>query len=188
MDIRVLKNEFRTKYIDYRRSLPESERAERDRKIAQNFQKLISYRHSSQILFYASTYDEINTEYLFSSALASGKTCYFPKCYEKSQMTFYRVDSPNGLCDDMFGIKAPIEEKNQYVPFPSDIILVPAITYDREGYRLGYGKGFYDRFLTDFLGIRIGFAYTDMIVPKLPRGRYDISVDILVTEKGVTSF
>ena len=52
-------------------------------------------------------------------------------------------------------------------------------------FRLGYGKGFYDRYLSEFKGSRIGIVYSDYIMPTVPRGRFDVSVDILLTENGV---
>ena len=57
--------------------------------------------------------------------------------------------------------------------------------YDRAGYRLGYGKGFYDRYLSAFSGCTIGVVYSDYILGEVPRGHFDVSVDILLTEKGV---
>ena len=112
-----------------------------------------------------------------------GKACYFPKCYEQSKMSFFRVYGRDELIADAYNIKAPANEKEKYSPLPSDIIIVPAMSYDSNGFRLGYGKGFYDRFLPNFMGTKIGLCYSDFISLSLPRGRYDISVDIIVTEK-----
>ena len=100
-------------------------------------------------------------------------------------MEYYRADSEEDLIEDKFNIKAPIESAEVYTPQPSDICIVPAMTYDRKGFRLGYGKGFYDRFLPKFMGVKIGFCYSSFMRNQLPRGRYDISVDSIITEKGV---
>ena len=62
---------------------------------------------------------------------------------------------------------------------------MPGLVYDKAGYRLGYGKGFYDRYLSHFSGCTLGVVYSDYILPTVPRGRFDVSVDILLTEKGV---
>ena len=100
-------------------------------------------------------------------------------------MEYFRADSEEELFQDKFNIKAPAETSEKYTPQPSDICIVPAMAYDKKGFRLGYGKGFYDRFLPNFLGIKAGFCYSDFIKNQLPRGRFDISVDMIITEKGV---
>ena len=66
------------------------------------------------------------------------------------------------------------------------LMAVPGIAFDDRGYRIGYGKGFYDRFLSSFDGSSIGVAYEDFILPVVPRGRFDEKVDVLLTENGVT--
>lgn len=185
-DIRVLKNELRAEYRQKRQNLSAEIKEELDLKIAKIFLNSISYKYANQILFYASTDEEISTKLIFETALKDGKKCFFPRCYEHSQMTYFRVNSEEDLIADKFNIKAPAETAEEYSHQPSDICLVPAMAYDKKGYRLGYGGGFYDRFLPGFLGIKTGFCYSSFIRNQLPRGRYDISVDMLITEKGVT--
>ena len=187
MDIRTYKNELRAQYSEKRKALSLQEKSKLDESITKRFLNMLSYRYSNQILFYASTDIEISTFDIFEKALKAGKSCYFPKCYENSQMSFYKVNSPDELVSDAFNIKAPMNETEIYKPQPSDIIIVPAMAYDSKGFRLGYGKGFYDRFLPDFLGTKIGLCYSSFMAESLPRGRYDISVDIIVTEKKVIS-
>jgi 5-formyltetrahydrofolate cyclo-ligase len=63
---------------------------------------------------------------------------------------------------------------------------VPCLSYDTYGYRIGYGKGYYDRFLSSFDGTKIGLCYSAFKSDRLPRGKYDIKLDIVITEKGVT--
>ena len=187
MDIRTYKNELRTKYSHKRKALSKEEKVKLDESIAKRFLNMLSFRYANQILFYASTDAEISTDEIFENALKAGKSCYFPKCYENSQMSFYKVNSSEELVVDAFKIKAPAFETEIYKPQPSDIIIVPAMSYDLKGYRLGYGKGFYDRFLPDFMGTKIGLCYSSFMAESLPKGRYDISVDIIVTEKKVIS-
>jgi large subunit ribosomal protein L18 len=59
------------------------------------------------------------------------------------------------------------------------------VVFDRAGYRVGYGRGFYDRYLTSFPGVRVGIVYADCVLGEIPRGRFDLAVDVLVTDKGV---
>ena len=158
MDIRTQKNELRAFYSQKRQELSSSEKRCMDIEIANIFLNLSAYKSSKQILFYASKDSEVSTDRIFSSSLEDGKKCFFPKCYEHSKMVFYNVKDPSDLVTDAYNIKAPNNEDEPYLPLPSDIILVPAMAYDRKGYRLGYGNGFYDRFLTDFWGTKIGIC------------------------------
>ena len=64
-------------------------------------------------------------------------------------------------------------------------ILVPGIAFSAGGYRLGYGKGYYDRYLSSFKGTKVGVAYTDFIANSVPHGRFDLAVDVLITERGI---
>jgi 5-formyltetrahydrofolate cyclo-ligase len=63
---------------------------------------------------------------------------------------------------------------------------VPCLSYDPYGFRIGYGKGYYDRFLSAFEGTKIGLCYSEFESERLPRGKYDIKLDVVMTEKGVT--
>lgn len=184
-DIRILKNELREEYRQRRKDLDEGLKKEMDMKIAERFLSSISYKYATQILLYASTEEEISTDIIFSQAVKEGKKCFFPRCFEHSKMNYYRADSEEELETDKYNIKAPLTSAEIYTPQPSDICVVPAMAYDKKGFRLGYGKGFYDRFLPSFLGIKTGLCYSDFMREKLPKGRYDISVDVIITEKGV---
>ena len=97
------------------------------------------------------------------------------------------ADLQTDLAPGKFGIPEPIPacplfEKNGR---SSALILVPALAFDKDGYRLGYGKGYYDRYLEDFVVTSVGLVYYDFIADRLPRGRFDRAVDLLATEKGV---
>ena len=63
--------------------------------------------------------------------------------------------------------------------------MVPGLAFDRFGFRLGYGGGYYDRFLTDFSGTRIGVGYQMLMLEQVPHNRFDLKADLIVTEKGV---
>ena len=65
------------------------------------------------------------------------------------------------------------------------LCLVPAIVYDRRGFRVGYGGGYYDRFFGVFKPASIGVAYEEFIVKSVPHGKYDISVDVVASERGI---
>ena len=103
-------------------------------------------------------------------------------------MSYRAVSSLDELSPAAYGIPEPPEDAPVYDPAKdsgSAICFVPGLVYDRMGYRVGYGKGFYDRYLSAFSGCKIGVVYSDYILKSVPRGRFDVKVDILLTEKGV---
>ena len=121
--------------------------------------------------------------------LARQKKIAFPRCDKETHtMRYHIVSSLDELAPDTYGLLEPPPDAPVYDPQTekgSAVCFVPGLVYDRAGYRLGYGKGFYDRYLSRFSGCTLGVVYSDYILPVVPRGRYDVSVDILLTEKGV---
>ena len=182
--LRSIKNELRAKYRAEREKLLPEEKQRREDKIAVALTSTIVYKSCKQILLYASTEDEISTWAIAKKALSDGKKLLYPKCEGEHLMNYYYVSSLDELKAGMFNILEPAPDK-AYVPDNSDICIVPGLTYDKFGYRLGYGRGFYDRFLSDFSGVTVGLCYSDFIEGNVPKGKYDMKVDVLLTEKGI---
>ncbi len=106
---------------------------------------------------------------------------YFPKVYsvKKAQMRFFR-----GILVKSFkGIKEPKLNKKAIHKKQIEGIIVPGVGFDERGYRLGYGLGFYDRFLKDFKGLKVGVAFDCCVVNEIVHSEDDIPVDVLITEK-----
>lgn len=162
---------------------------QRDSAICKTAEGLVSFRYAKKVLLYAATPDEIDVTGIAEAAWAKGKTVLFPKCDKATHtMEYYAVNSYDELKVDAYGILEPSSDCPKYDPKndrEEAVCFVPGLVYDKSGYRLGYGKGFYDRYLSGFSGCRIGVVYSDFILDEVPRGYYDVSVDILLTEKGV---
>ena len=186
-EIRTVKKELREKYMAERKNMPNELRDTYDAKIHDRICASITYRHSTEILLYASMNSEIDTWRLFETALKAGKKVAFPKTFEDNTMKYYYCSSKEDLelCEN--GIYEPKSGLEEYVPSQQSICIVPAVVFDKEGYRIGYGKGFYDRFLSSFTGVKVGLVYSNMILPKVPRGRFDKHVDIIISERGVVA-
>jgi len=187
--IRNDKAELRKAYTDARKAMPAETKSELERKITQRFLKTLGYQYASGLLIYMSTAGEIDTAAIIRQAIADGKNVALPRCTEqRGVMRFHRVGSI--AADDMilnrFGLlepnpeTCPIADAAEY-----GLCVVPALAFDAEGYRLGYGGGYYDRFLAEYGGIAVGLAFSGNVVKALPRGRYDKNVDLIVTEKGI---
>jgi 5,10-methenyltetrahydrofolate synthetase len=187
-EIRIQKNKIRSVYIDKRGSLSPELRAAYDEKICERFMALVTYRYADALLLYSPLAHEININKIAIHALANGKTVAYPKCDTVgSTMEYHIVESLDQLVRGAYGIKEPPANLPVYDIKSTEkaVCIVPALVYDKCGYRLGYGKGYYDRYLAEFNGAKVGLVYNDFIVPNVPRGRYDLAVDVLVTEKGV---
>ena len=186
--IKKQKDEIREIYKDKRRNMSIEERFKRDTAVCNAALSLVSFRYAEYVLLYAPTQEEIDVMPIARAALEKGKTVLFPRCDKKTHtMKYHQVKSLDELQIDSYGIAEPSEDCPIYDPASpgAAVCFVPGLVYDKAGYRLGYGKGFYDRYLSGFSGCTIGVVYSDYILPEVPRGRFDVTVDILLTEKGV---
>ena len=158
-NIRQRKNELRAVYKRLRTNCPKDVKRELDRKLTEKFLSLDEYK--------------------------DGKRIAVPKCIDKTGlMDFYYIDSTDCLKKGSFSIMEPDEEICEKVTdFSDGLCLVPGLCFDYQGYRLGFGKGYYDRFLEKFGGISVGICYSRCIEKELPKGIFDKNADILVTDK-----
>lgn len=184
-EIRTQKSEMREKYLAVRMAMPQEQKDAFDNKIHSKLFASITYRHGTDILLYASTRGEADTWAIFDRAISDGKKVAFPCCNPDNTMTFRYVTSKEQLKARTFGILEPDPECEVCSPCNFSLLIVPGLLYDKSGYRIGYGKGFYDRFLSTFEGVSIGLCYSSFLLPEVPKSRYDRHVDIIITEKGV---
>lgn len=187
-EIRKRKNDIRDKYKELREKLDRDLKADMDERICRAFLDSATYRFASVILMYAPKPSEVDVTSIALRALADGKKVAYPRCNaENRSMNYHFVESLDQLERGLYGIFEPRTELPIYDRASSEpaACIVPALVYDKQGYRLGYGKGFYDRYLSSFTGSKVGMIYSDYIIDQLPRGRYDLSVDFLVTERGI---
>jgi len=187
--IKKQKDDIREDYKQRRKLMSPEEKFRRDALICEAAERLISFRYAEYVLLYAALADEIDVSAIARSALQKNKKVLFPRCDKKTHtMQYHIVNSLDELVEDSYGILEPPADNPIYDvenETGGAVCFVPGLVYDRAGYRLGYGKGFYDRYLSAFNGCTIGVVYSDYILPEVPRGRFDVTVDILLTEKGV---
>lgn len=163
------------------------QREEKSRAVGDGVLALPAYQKARQVLLYLSKGSEVDTWKVFARALAEGKEVYAPRCLDgEGTMGFFQVTSPQELLQGRFGLWEP--DPRRCAPWrrrEGALCLVPGIAFDRQGYRLGYGKGYYDRFLAVFSGTAAGLCFRELALERLPRGPQDRRVDVLVTEAGV---
>ena len=189
-DIRVVKRELRAEFKAARKALKPEEQADKDRRILEKLVSLPEYQQAELVLTYVSTAIEVDTCALIRRALADGKRVAVPRCTPgKIDMKFYLIGSLSELEPGAFGVLEPNPEKSRELRrYDRSVCILPGLGFDLEGYRLGYGKGYYDRFLSRYPGKNVGVCYNICMKTLLPHGRYDKMVDVLVTEKFVKRF
>ncbi len=183
-DIRPLKTALREKYRRIRETLTDEEKTGFDEAIAAQVRRLWQYQRNNTLLVYVSTPIEVDTHRIINNALNDGKKVAVPRCITGTRnMEFYYINSMEDLDSGAFGVLEPNPQKAILMEdFSSGLCIVPAFSYDWNGFRLGYGKGYYDRFLSRFNGNVIGICYSNCVQKVLPHGRYDRPVELLVTE------
>lgn len=159
-------------------------KAEYDRKIAEQFISSPLFEEAETVLLYYSSGSEISTNEIFRVCLEKGKKVAFPVCLDKDgTMEFFTVRDEHDLAEGMYGIKAPAEGCPRLICDEKCLCAVPGLAFDRKGYRIGYGKGYYDRYLACFPGVSVGLCYDALLCEELPVNEYDIKVNYLITDK-----
>lgn len=135
------------------------------------------------IMLYLSAFNEPDTHSIIQELLRLDKTIAVPISHtDDFTIVPSRLSSLDGLKKGAYGIYEPVEE----TPIPiSDIdaVVIPGVVFDLHGSRLGFGKGYYDRFLEHFQGLKIGICYDFQIIDNLPCDLHDIKMDLIITEK-----
>ena len=154
--------------------------------IFQNVTAFPEFKNAETLMIYYSVDREPYTIKIAQFALEQGKRVVFPFCYRGGIMDARLVSNIDELKPAMLGIPAPSAEAEIVAPGEIDLVIVPALTYDRHGFRLGYGGGYYDRYLPQTRAFKVGVARESLLRDDLPHEAHDISVDCLVTEKQVS--
>ena len=185
-NVKDAKRDLRVKYKTARAELSAECKKALDEKICAATTALASFRFAKTILIYAPAEREIDVMPIARYALECGKRVAFPRCNTFDHtMDFKYVDNLDDLTVGEYSIREPLESAESVTDFSHSICIVPGLVFDRAGYRVGYGKGYYDRFLGTYKETKLGLVYSDFTLDFVPRGRFDRHVDILVCEKGV---
>ena len=167
-----------------RNSLSKEEILEKSGKIKDNLFVLEQYKKSKTVMFFVSFNSEVNTHEMIKEALKA-KTVIVPKVLEHEIEPSMIADFDSLVSTGKFGILEPIETmKIAYKNI--GLVLVPGIAFDILGHRIGYGFGFYDRFLAKVpKAVKIGLTFDFQVVEKVPHEEHDVAVDLIVTEERV---
>ncbi|MEH7379952.1 5-formyltetrahydrofolate cyclo-ligase [Bacillus sp. JJ1533] len=130
---------------------------------------------------------EVDTKALIEKAWQSNKRVAVPKCEPKTKtMIFREITSFSQLEVVFYGLQEPIEEQTREVLHNEiDVLFVPGLSFAKNGYRLGHGGGYYDRYLTKYQGITVSLAFPNQLVEEIPVESFDIPVQKIVTNTEV---
>lgn len=132
-----------------------------------------------------SVFPEVDTWKLIEQLWVRGKRVVVPKCLHKVKaMDFYELTSFQQLRSAPMGLFEPDENlTKKWSNTDIDVCIVPGIVFDRRGYRIGYGGGYYDRFLPSFIGKTISIAFHEQLVEEVPFEAHDIAIETLITDQ-----
>lgn len=180
------KKTFRKSMLLKRDAIPYENRTEADNARNERIRNWKTYQNAELQLFYVSYRSEADTLELMKEALVTGRKVAVPKVVGKD-MVFYRITEVSQLIEGYKGILEPDTERCEAISgdLPKGTLLfVPGCAFDEKGGRMGYGGGFYDRFMETYPDcLRVALAYEEQIVEEVPREVHDKLVDVIVTEK-----
>jgi 5-formyltetrahydrofolate cyclo-ligase len=189
MDTAALeKQRLREEHLAAREALSEQERSVLDDRITQKLLAISEYVEATTVLTYVSVSSEVSTRMFIECALRDGKTVAVPRCLPGHCLEFVAITSLDQLIAAPFGLLEPPKELPALTEeqMNASICIVPALLIDTKGYRLGYGAGFYDRFLSTYPGKKICLAYQQNLSrTTLPHTAFDVAVDVVITESEV---
>ncbi len=179
----LAKKYIRKRLINKREALTEEERKRLSEGIVKNLLSLRSLMEADKVLMFCPHRGEPDITPLFSWALQKGKILLLPKV-EGQELKLIRVEDYTNLSPGAFCILEPLEG-DEVSPEEVGLSLIPGVAFDKEGYRIGYGKGYYDRLLGRIGGLRVGVCYEFQILEEVPRDDWDMPVDLVVTEEKI---
>lgn len=183
-----MKQYLRNLILNKLKELPSQRQKNINHQIHENLFNSTYWQESSVIGITLSADPEWDTYMIIKKAWAEHKQVTIPVTNEETHtMNFYLIDSLKELKEGTYKIKEPLNQsiERYFDKKAIDLMIVPGVVFDEEGYRIGFGKGYYDRYLNGFNNNKISLLAEFQIIKQIPTNEYDISVDCLITEKGI---
>ena len=184
------KAEIRKKSLEQRSKISYNKIKQRSKKITDKFFSLPELKGAKKIMSFVTKGKEVSTFTLMERILDEGYLLYVPFTRKDkvalgtAQINDLDIDLKQGV----FDVLEPLNEiRDKKPPEDLDIIIVPGLVFDKKGYRIGYGGGYYDSFLAEYGSdsLKVGFCYSQFIKDEFPVEEHDIGVDIIITEKEI---
>lgn len=189
--LNIKKSSLRKDFLKKRDSISESERMSKSRLIESRLYITDEYKNAGLILLYASYGSEVHTFGIMERAINDGKRVAFPKCVLNDgipSLDFYEVHNISELSGGYKGILEPDTQNHSLkkIEEEADLCIVPGIAFTRKGYRIGYGKGFYDRFIAKG-GAKhyTALAFKMQLTHEIFNDEFDRAVNTVITEDSI---
>lgn len=177
-----MKSELRKQVLQEMKSIPQKQKMAMDQALTERFLNHPFYKEAKVIATYLSFPHEFQTQELIKRMLKDGKKVLIPKTYPKGRMEFVVYD-PKQLAKTSFGLLEPQGDLEVVEPSQIDLIHVPGLAFTTEGYRIGYGGGYYDRYLEHFAGHTMSTIYPCQ-VQEFNSENHDIPVQEVLIDEG----
>lgn len=182
MDKKTLRKEM----IQKRDNLDFKIKSLKDLAIKENLMNLEQFKKANNIFIYIGYGSEIDTYKYIKEFLSMGKNIYVPKTnIEEKTMEAVQINSLDNLVKDKYGILEPNSFENKIDKDKIDLVILPGVVFDRQGGRIGYGGGYYDKYLMNMdKGIfKVALCYEFQLIDEVPSEPHDIKADFIITEK-----
>lgn len=187
------KDELRDKMKVVRNGISDESRVEQNKTLFDMITQTELYQNAKWILSYVSFNSEVDTKELLKRALKDGKKVYVPKIANE-RMNFFRLEDFGELSMNSMGILEPDGDPAKSFPYDLHLSLdraeecvffVPGLAFDKDCNRIGFGKGYYDKYLARFhKKMTVGLAFSEQIVDQVPSNEKDVALDLVVTPTG----
>ena len=181
------KNEIRKKLLKQRRRLSPSKKKNHEIQMLSFLQTWEIFNEACIIHIFLPILDEPETRKIIEFSWKSGKQIVVPCVLQNKPELFHsRLNSFEDLRPGALGVLEPSPERRiAFTPERFDLVIVPGVAFDRLGGRLGYGKGYYDRFLDQTLAFRLALAFDFQLLQTVPTEMHDVPMDGILTESGI---
>lgn len=179
-----MKPQIRKKYKALRNEFKDAKQASQI--ITDKFLNSKEYKECDAIFTFLSFGSEVETRYIIEKALSDNKLIALPYMTDKPhEMVFIKINSLCDLVKNKIGIYEPVfDDKNIVKSNDKTLIIVPGLAFDTKGYRIGYGGGYYDKYLSENEYMySVGLAYDFQIADNIPTDEYDVNTDIIITDR-----
>ncbi len=186
---RLEKKQLRKFFLSLRKEIPPAIRSAKNATITNHLLLSDSFAKAKRVFSYLSLPDEVETDKIIEEALKARKEVFAPIITE-NQLIPAPLKNLKEVEKGPLGIRQPIRQPKSF-RFPTekidfDLIIVPGVAFDRRFFRLGFGKGYFDRFLVQYKRKTtiVGLAFKEQIVDKLPTDFWDVPLDKILTDEG----
>jgi 5-formyltetrahydrofolate cyclo-ligase len=179
------KKKIRNNMLEKRNTLTSEQIESMSKQICETFVSSHEFKIAETIMIYLSFGSEVKTNYIIEYAWQCKKRIVVPSTNPTTRkLIISSIDNYNDLEPGYMGIREPKKHLRRDISKEEiNIVVVPAVAFDRKGYRLGYGGGYYDRFLFGMTAYKTGLAFSCQIVNEVPTDWYDLPVDGIITDK-----